>query len=253
MDIVCPGMRDRRVAASDETVSVRGAESRVYRRGSHARDHGAQGAAFDRFPGDIRTIILHQTSGASFVTGPSARRVPGVSTDGQISSRSRIDQIAAHFVVLQSGVIFYTHDVQFIIDSAGGRRGIDIEIAGRFPSRATPDPTRRLPVAAIRAARGLITALKQQLPEITSIHPHGQVQSVDTVRVDGQRVAMACGGPGHENPCDKLASCPGPDIWVNVGQWACQTLSLSSSPQAPHQDNGIHAAQANAAYDQGVT
>ena len=265
MDIVCAGMRDRRIAASEETVSVRGPESRVYRTGSVAFTRGAHGARalgdqparYDREPGDIRAIILHQTSGASFTTGRAARRLPAEADDARMRSDSRIDQIAAHFVVLQNGTIFYTHDVQYWIDSAGGRQGIDIEVAGSFPASRTPDPTRRLPEDAIRALRGLITALCQQLPAITHIHPHGQIQSVDIIRVDGRRVAAACGGPDSTNPCDKIISCPGPDIWVNVGQWACQPRPvglglISATPLAPYQNNGIQPALANPDYDQRI-
>jgi hypothetical protein len=253
-------MRDRRIAASEETVSVRGPSSRVYREGSVAASSGAHGARarggraarYDREPSAIRAVILHQTAGSTFLTGRAGRLLADASGDGSMSSDSRLDRVAAHFVVRQDGSIFYTHDVQYIIDSAGGRLGIDIEVAGSFPHSASPDPARRLPVEAIRALRTLLTALKQQLPTLTHIHPHGQVQTVDIVA----RRAVMCGGPGSANPCDKLASCPGPDIWVNVGQWACQPmptgLGLTSVPMAPYQDNGIHPDQSNAAYDQSV-
>jgi hypothetical protein len=263
MNIVCSGMRDRRVAASDETVSVRGAASRVYRRSSVAFAHGAHGARarggraarYDRQPGDIRAIVLHQTAGASFLSGRPARQLSDAADDARMRSRSRLDRIAAHFVVLQDGTIFYTHDVQYLIDSTGGAHGIDIEVAGQFPTSEEPDPARRLPVAAIRALRNLVTALKQQLPAVTHIHPHGQLQSVETIRRDGRRVSVACGGPDSGNPCGKLISCPGPDIWVNVGEWACQPAPtglglISATPSPPYQNNGIQPALANPAYAQ---
>jgi hypothetical protein len=257
VDIQCDLLRDRRIAASDETVSVRGANSRIYRQGSVAREHGAQGASapgrrsprYDRQPGDIRAIVLHQTAGASFISGRAAERLSNRSADSQMHSSHRIDRIAAHFVVLQDGTIFYTHDVQFLIDSAGGRHGIDIEVAGRFPASPTPDPTRRLPAASIRALRGLVAALQQQLPTLTHIHPHGQIQSVDT---DGG-IVRPCGGPGSANPASKLISCPGPDIWVNVGMWACRDLGLvSDNPLPPYRNNGIHPRLANLDYLQTV-
>jgi N-acetylmuramoyl-L-alanine amidase len=265
MNIACSGMRDRRVAASDETVSVRGADSRVYRRGSvayaggahAARARGRRAARYDRQPGDIRAVILHQTSGGTYLSGRPARRLARTADDGRLRSASNIDRIAAHFVVLQDGTIFYTHDVQFLIDSAGGRHGIDIEVCGRFPTSATPDPSSRLPTEAIRALRALLTALKQQLPAITHIHPHGQVQSVDMIVTEGTRVASACGAPGSANPCSKLVSCPGPDIWVNVGAWACEASPvglglISASPPPGYQNNGIQPELANAAYEQDV-
>lgn len=71
MDISCQRLRDRRVAASDETISVAGGG--IYFRRSHAWRRGAIGAydrhgvpRFDREPDSIRAIILHQTEGRDF-------------------------------------------------------------------------------------------------------------------------------------------------------------------------------------------
>lgn len=259
MNIMCPGLRDRRIAAANETVSTRGASSRVYRDSSAASRLGADATPdehtrYDREPASIRAIVLHQTGGTSFLHGRPARRLASPSDDSRLASSSRLDRIASHFVVLQDGSVFYTHDIQYIVDNAGGRLGIDIEVAGSLPSAAVPDPAQRLSVAAIRGLRALVRALQQQLPAITHIHPHGQIQRAET---SGGR-SIVCGGPGSDNPCDKLVSCPGPDIWVNAGRWACQTsgdgLGLTcTSTLPPYQNNTIVPAMDNDAYDQGVT
>jgi hypothetical protein len=80
----------------------------------------------------------------------------------------------------------------------------------------------------IRAGRELVRALAGQMPRITHIHPHGQIQGRQ--RSDDS----VCGGRDSDNPCGSLGSCPGPDIWINVGQWACAPrpdgLGLVSDP-----------------------
>lgn len=257
MNISCPGLRDRRIAAADETHSTR-TGSHVYRNHSVAYLRGAvtrptSRTRYDREPSAIRAIVLHQTAGSSYLTGYGARTLARPSDDARVSARSRLDRIAAHFVVLQDGTVFYSHDVQYIVDNAGGRIGIDIEVAGSFPCDAVPDPERRVPVAALRALRSLVQALQQQLPCITHIHPHGQIQSMESAGRD--LPALACGGPSSDNPCSKLMSCPGPDIWVNVGRWASGPGGLglvSATPLAPYQNNGIVPGMDNDAYDQHI-
>lgn len=259
MNISCPGLRDRRIAAADETRSTRGDDSHVYRNHSVAYLRGAvtrptPRTRYDREPSAIRAIVLHQTAGNSYLTGYAASTLARPADDGRVSARSRLDRIAAHFVVLQDGTVFYSHDVQYIVDNAAGRLGIDIEVAGSFPSDAVPDPARRGPEAAIRGLRSLVQALQQQLPCITHIHPHGQVQSMEAA-VRGHP-AIACGGPDSDNPCSKLVSCPGPDIWVNVGRWASGPGGLgliSATPLAPYQNNGIVPGMDNDAYDQRIS
>ena len=76
------------------------------------------------------------------------------------------------------------------------------------------------------AGRRLVGALKAQIPSIVRIHPHGQVQRRDR---GGQ-----CGGLGTRNVCGKLLSCPGPDVWMNVGEWATgSALNLVSKETLP--------------------
>ena len=227
MDIQLPGiLRDRRVAASDETMSV--ANLSIYGRGSVARTRGAGRGRGDRMAAGITTIILHQTYGPAF----TAAALPPPATDGDRASDHRIDRITAHFVVLRGGTIVYAHDVEYMLNDAGGREGIDIEFAGRFPHDLAPpgDPDLRLDPKAIQAARLLLKELKQRIPMLRWIHPHGQVQR---------------GAHG------KLHSCPGPDVWMNVGEWAVSALNCEQ-PNAYYPNNGISDRQRNPAYIQRV-
>ena len=168
MDIPCTilgaSFRDRRVAASNER-----------RRPPRALQL-------------IRAIVLHQTAGPSFLPlrthlpesqSQSTPRgpYPAVSTDSDVASVHQVDRIAAHFVIIQDGTVFYTHDVESLSGSAGGRHGIDIEFAGSFSSgRQSPRPP-RLSRHAIQSGRGLIRCLTSSIPSICYIHPHGQIQT----------------------------------------------------------------------------
>ena len=119
MDIQLAGLRDRRVAAAEETISVAGA--RIYGRGSSARLRGAQLArGTDRRPDSIRVIVLHQTAGRSFLPSTRAAYPGDAAADRNVGSDHDIDRISAHFVVLSDGTIFYTHDIEYIVNSAGG-------------------------------------------------------------------------------------------------------------------------------------
>jgi len=261
MNIDFVGLRDRRIAGSDEVFSVASTDAdpvNIYGAGTVARHVGSQRAQrVDRSPNRIKAIILHKTGGVSFLPPFSsfapalprtrtnrarmARRAYPLddSNDDRVNSNHRIDKISAHFVILNDGTVFYTHDVEFILNNGGGRFGIDIEFAGRF-SRSY-----RLSHRAIRSGRKLVQALKTSIPSITHIHPHGQVQKKDKQGV--------CGGTTG-NRCGKHDSCPGPDIWVNVGKWATQPpLSLiSETTSQGYQNNGISSAQSDPSYDQQV-
>jgi len=230
LDIKLAGMRDRRAAASDETLSV--AHRQIFGRGSSARSAGTGGARVDREPYHITTVILHQTAG-NLINGADV-----LSADTSVASSHRIDRIASHFIVTTDGQPVYLRDVQFILNNAGGRRGIDIEFCGTFSSRQVPEGARLSP-GAIIGGRALVRALVEQMPTIRFIHPHGQVQ---TVAADSDRT--------HGS---KYHSCSGPDIWVNVGMWAAETLGLSTTPlRGTYQDHGISSRQANLAYVQPV-
>lgn len=232
MDIVCAGMRDRRVAASDSRLHIPRS-------------------------GSIQVIILHSTSGPQFLPTTTPSPTPRRSraheprsrrpepyptdprTDSVVRSRHRIDEIAAHFVVINDGTIFYTHDVDFLSRSAGGRFGIDIEFAGSF------NTSRRLTSAAVQAGRNLVTALKTNVTSITHIHPHGQIQHL---LMNGQ----ACGASTGVR-CGKLDSCPGPDVWINVGDWAARRFRLiTETPLPNYQNNGISEAQRDREFDQRI-
>ncbi len=241
MDIECNNLTDRRIAASDETIS--GAGRRIYARraylsGGTYRYYIDESLERDRETNIIKAVILHQTAVAPLLP-------PDPSSDS-----SAVDRIAAHFVVLNNGEIFYTHDVEFKINSAGGRHGIDIEFSGTFSSSNCPPAigeNNRLSCAAILAGRNLVRELKRQIPSITHIHPHGQVQKFN---MNGER----CGprnNPEGRPVCGKLDSCPGPDIWVNVGEWAEIVCGLITDPSLRYYtNNGISRRQSNNAYYQ---
>lgn len=263
MEIDINGLRDRRIAASDETNSV--ANFPIYGRGSWGRRRGTtrlmRREAYcdcagnrckkkygdtgyqrvqcrgdklvrwnrtDRKPSDIKAIILHQTAGRFFLPDTRSAYPTQVQRDLRVSHSHAIDRIAAHFVVINDGTIFYTHDIEFVINSAGGGRGIDIEFAGRFSNE------RRLSPHLILAGRMLVSELRRSIPSISHIHPHGQVQK-----------------PNRHGRCGKLHTCPGPDIWVNVGQWAVQRFHLECNrPLSGYQNNGISNRQRNTEFAQ---
>ncbi len=226
MDIPSRVIRDRRGAAANEHVSVAGLS--IYGRGSGARAGGAAGARPDRLPHQIHTIVLHQTAG-SFIQGAEV-----TSDDSLQRSRHRIDRIASHFIVTDDGQAIYLRDVGFVLNNAGGRFGIDIEFCGSFSN--TPLPRgRRLSEAAILCGRELLQDLARAIPSLRQIHPHGQIQAVPPGRDTG--------------PGSKYDSCSGPEVWVNVGEWAVQSMGLvSDPPAAPYHNHGISPRQSNQAY-----
>ena len=232
-----PGwIRDRRAAAADEVTSVAGIP--IYGRGSIARRAGppsAGRARYDRGLDSIRAVVLHQTAGSTFMSDRQA--LPPEERDSQRRSRHRIDRITAHFVVLQSGAVIYTHDVRYILNDAGGRNGIDIEFCGRFGNGQRPN-SERLSPEAIRRGRDLLWSLKMSLGNLDYVHPHGQIQA-----------------PDRRGRHGKLHSCPGPDIWVTVGEWAVRELRLTATPVNRglyRHDWTVTDRQNNPAYDQGI-
>lgn len=233
MNIYVPNMRDRRVAAADESHSsgVQGGSRRpIFGDGTAARRaadsaHGpfdVRRSRTSRNPRIISTVILHQTAVAG------VRSLPPVGTDHDIASEHVFDHMIAHFVVCADGALVYTHDVEHILNDAGGRYGIDIEFEGDFGN--DPEPAEpRLGMAAIQAGRRLLLWLDGYLPSLSHIHPHGQVQ-------------RGAGG--------KLHSCCGPDIWMNVGEWAVRRLGWTcNTPVGTYPNHGISPRQRNAAYD----
>lgn len=262
MDIEVVGLRDRRVAASDEYLDGDEREERARfeahtGRWDPARPHSGRfifgggtrprlaserrptgfdlaDHAFAREPEAITTVVLHSTTGVVFEESD----LPDVDEDAVRTSYHRVDGIIAHFVVLGDGTIVYTHDVQYVLNDAGGRRGVDIEFAGDFPNaRRVRAGARRVTPSAIRAGRTLVAVLaKRYLSNLRFVHPHGQVQR-------GRR-----GGPGNGGKYD---SCPGPDVWVNVGEWAVAELGLTAEEtDAGYPNHGISRRQSNEAYRQ---
>ena len=236
-DIVHPNLRDRRLAASDEAISTKNGP--IYGLGTSARRAGDRDPdGFDlrrlgtsRTPEMVNTIVLHVTAGNEIMGGA----LPPSATDSDIASRHLVDRVNAHFVVLNDGTIVYARDVLHILNNAGGRRGIDIEFSGRYGLR--PNPRRRRPryVAAespsdaldhlswyaLISSRLLVERLVHTLP-IRFIHPHGQFTAA------------------------KRDTCPGPDIWLNVGEWACDHLGVTS--HNPARPGEISAQQRNYAF-----
>jgi hypothetical protein len=244
MHIKIPGLRDRRIAAADENRTRNRRE--IYAAGTPARrlsqrhplGFDARQAAFSRSLTQIDRVFLHQTE--FFTEYP----LPREERDRDMADDHRLDVVIAHFVVRRDGTILYTHDVEFILNSISGRSGIDIEFEGHYnvPPETTPPPSHpwppRLSPAAIQSGRRLLEALNDlrsgaisnaQYLSIQSIHPHGQFNS------------------------RKRNSCPGPDIWTNVGEWAMRRFRWISGRALPGYANlGISEHQRNPAYDQRI-
>ena len=264
MDIHISGIRDRRIAASDQYLDGNERQERqlfnthegpwdprrahrgrwIYGGGSRPRlssqrrpvGFDVSEIRFDRYSWDISTIVLHSTAGTGFREGD----LPAEAQDSNRASHHRVDEIISHFVVLQDGTIVYNHDVQYILNDAGGRKGIDIEFAGNFPHTETiGSGATRLTHNAIGAGRQLVRYLASCIRPLLYIHPHGQVQK-------GPRGGRGAGG--------KFDSCPGPDVWVNVGEWAVEHVHLIANEVDPYYPNhGISELQSNQAYRQNVT
>jgi hypothetical protein len=237
MNIFVPGLRDRRVAAADENqaaaTQLGGNRREIYGTGTparrlsesgRARDFDVRAAPTTRDTQGITTIILHQTD--FFSHNP----LPAQLDDTSIISAHRLDRVIAHFVVRSDGNIIYTHDIEHRLNNISGQRGIDIEFEGRYGSHRLPRPPRLNP-SAILSGRRLVSWLIAYVPSIQYIHPHGQLQ-----RAGGKR-----------------DSCSGPDIWVNIGEWAVANLQLRSAPTSPPYPNlRISEAQCNPAYRQEI-
>jgi hypothetical protein len=236
MDLFIPGLRDRRIAAADETHAPpsRGERRHIYGDGTAARRavEALGRRSFDvrtsrpsRSVESLTTIVLHQMD----VTHSAP--LPDMTSDTNIDSDHSLDHVIAHFIVRTDGTLIYTHDIEHTLNDGGGRRGIDIEFEGDFGCRPTPsDP--RLSEAAIRGGRRLLLWLDGFLPGLSHIHPHGQVQRGDP---------------------SKLHTCCGPDVWMNVGEWAVQNFSWEcNTPVSGYPNHGISDRQRNSAYDQGI-
>ena len=241
MEFHMPGIRDRRLAAANEHRAKRksretGELMQIFGGGSSARRLGMRfaptsrtgfniaNASFSRNLSMVNTIVLHQTT---FVSGDA---LPPVSADSEISNDHRLDRVIAHFVVRADGTIVYMRDVEHTLNNGGGRHGIDIEFEGDYSHSSFPQGM-RLGRRAILSARELLTNLVSLSSiAIRNIHPHGQIQ---------------------KDSRSKFDSCCGPDIWVNVGEWAVANLNLNcEQPVSYYQNKGISDAQRNQEYNQ---
>ncbi len=251
MDIDLPGLYDRRVAAADEYRTRnsraiylrdvrRGPDGRVVpvraRRNYDVRTRIPESARRD--PEDITRVILHQTGFISRQALPATSDPTEFRTDDH-----RLDVVIAHFIVRTSGAIMYTHDVQLVLNgTAALRDSIEIEFEGIYNQRSRAhggggdEPWGpRVSRAAILAGRRLLTRLRDmstyqpdrsplRLLSIGTIHPHQQFSP------------------------DTRPNCPGPDIWVNVGEWAVRRFSWQTTDT--RRGRTISAHMSNALYRQ---
>ena len=229
MDISVPGVTflDRRIAAADEYRTrdrraiymphiTRGPRTDEHPRGEvlptpRRRNfdvrttHPRTGlpASGRRSPAAINKIILHKM-------GPmEAAPFPATSDPARFDQDDhRLDVIIAHFIVRSNGVIAYTHDVEHILNGTGALRdSIEIEFEGNYNIGTGPHPRdpRVLPVV-ILAGRLLVTSLvRNSVLPIRTIHPHQQFSP-------------------RTRPND-----PGPDLWVNIGEWAVNQFNLETT------------------------
>jgi hypothetical protein len=230
--------QDRRLAASDVFYTLGGDDGprpiygkRTRGRGLGEQITGPRPAQQRRLQMDpestaratsrLRMIVLHQT------TIPSVPPLPADASSRL--SHHRVDHVIANFVVTRRGEVVYVRDLGYHLNSLSARRGIDIEFIGDYPHDDAPptSPHQRLTAEAIHAGRELVRGLKRMLPGLTNIHTHGQFKA------------------------GKLDTCPGPDIWVNVGEWAllpANHLGLTSDPPLGRTSNPVSPAQRNSSY-----
>ena len=156
----------------------------------------------------IRRVILHQTG--EMPAGPTVFPNPDFREDNH-----RLDVVIAHFVIRDTGEVLYTHDIQLILNgTAGLRDSVEIEFHGSFNSRSgrrnlneqrVADQDDRVSPIQILAARNLLKWLANfSGAAISSIHP-----------------------PQQYSPTSR-PNCPGPDIWVNVGEWAISEFNWNT-------------------------
>lgn len=163
---------------------------------THSRGGGIEGrrcifsrcdAAARRNPASVRAVMLHQTG---FLT-PS---VP------------RLDDVVAHYAVMQDGRVVHLRPVEQALNSVGtDAQAIDIEIVGSYPSleqilsappgASLPTP----PYQQIKAAQDLVKWLNR-MRGISEIYCHAQFMP---------------------------KNCCGPHLWYNIGKWAIDNLRMT--------------------------
>ncbi len=140
------------------------------------------------------------------------------------SDASRYDKVTAHYKILPDGTIVFSHDWTTRLPHANkfNAGSIGVEFAGNLPSRPGSTETRhfykpekfgqdQLTPQQIAAGRSLLTMLSRE--GITHVLAHRQ----------------SSGSRGND---------PGPDIWVNVGQWAVRQLGLKDGGPGYAIDSG---------------
>ena len=158
-----------------------------------------------RHPSTITRVILHQMGLTAAAALPESTDPTAFRTDPE---NHRLDCIIAHLIVRRNGVIAYTHDVENVLNGTFALRdSIEIEFEGDYNNEEGPHPRDPRPeLQQIRAGRFLVQSLvRNSALNIGTIHPHQQYS------------------PGSR------PNCPGPDIWVNVGEWAVNNVKTKNN------------------------
>jgi hypothetical protein len=161
----------------------------------------------DRPMSEVRAIVLHQTG------------FGGWKPDNPLWPKVR-----AHFVVRQDGTIQCNFDPLKQLRYGSNHANpfcITIEHEGNYPNslgkwwegdKFGKDQLSQSP-ALVASSRKLIAALKSKYP-ITHVYAHRQWDK------------------------DKQ-NCPGPDIWLQIGEWGKAELGLKDGGPDWHYDNGL--------------
>ena len=193
MNVVLPGLKDRRVAVKGEEHGPWPKEELI-KEGSTICDNTSNGYRNARRVTDIDTLLLQ--------CGPRIAKQP-----------EALDSPTAHFVVTAAGDIHYTLDIAMLIQSQPCT-SICLEFqsvgAGGLPIAGKPNMP-SLSREAIIAGRRLVSYFSSSLPSLKYICQSQEMDAmVDAGLVDRSTVQ---------------------DLWVNIGAWAIAKLSLEGGRQ----------------------
>jgi len=147
----------------------------------------------DRRPGQVDSVVLHQTA------------------MNRGNTPMRYHEVHAHFVIMPNGEILNLHPIEkyLIASSAFNDDAISIEIVGNFPDergnywKAETFGKDTLSEDQINSARNFLQYLRDTYG-IWWIFAHRQ-------------------GEDH----NLRGNCPGPDVWYYIGEWAVANLQMS--------------------------